>query len=194
MESHLIAEGQGDSASVPRAIGPVRTRCRLVNAVHSDALVASATDWKQILRLYDQLLSMAPSPVVALNRAVALAEVEGPVAALRLVDQLDARELDAYHLFHAIRADLLRRVGRKEEASVAYAAAIARTENARERWFLKRQRDALGSSGQTQGREAAGDRTRSCGGQDLFNVAGLADTADRRAGAVLPSPRRPRSA
>ncbi len=110
-----------------------------INAVHSDAPVASATDWRQILRLYDQLLSMAPGPVVALNRAVALAEVEGPDAALALLDGLD---LDGYHLFHAIRADLLRRVGRNDEASLAYAAAIARTDNARERAFLERRRQA----------------------------------------------------
>jgi RNA polymerase sigma-70 factor (ECF subfamily) len=90
--------------------------------------------------LYDQLLSVAPSPVVALNRTVAVAEVEGPGAALALVDGL---ELDQYHLFHAIRADLLRRLGRNAEASAAYDAAIARSENAAERTFLQRKRDAL---------------------------------------------------
>ena len=101
-----------------------------INAVHSDAPTAAATDWRQILQLYDQLLALAPSPVVALNRAVAVAEVEGPDAALALVDGLD---LDGYHLFHAIRADLLRRLGRNAEAALAYEAAIARTENAAER-------------------------------------------------------------
>ena len=80
-----------------------------INAVHSDAPTAADTDWRQILQLYDQLLALAPSPVVALNRAVAVAEVDGPDAALALVDGLD---LDGYHLFHAIRADLLRRLGR----------------------------------------------------------------------------------
>ena len=111
-----------------------------INAVHSDAPTAAATDWRQILQLYDQLLALAPSPVVALNRAVAVAEVEGPDAALALVDGLD---LDGYHLFHAIRADLLRRLGRNAEAASAYDAAIARTENAAERDFLRRSREAL---------------------------------------------------
>ena len=92
------------------------------------------------MQLYDQLLSLAPSPVVALNRAVAVAEVEGPEAALALVDGLD---LDGYHLFHAIRADLLRRLGRSAEAALAYEAAIARTDNAAERDFLERRLEAL---------------------------------------------------
>src|SRR4029078_2211978 len=87
-----------------------------VNAVHSDAGSAASTDWPQILRLYDQLLALAPGPVVALNRTVAVAEVEGAHAALRIVDGLD---LDGYYLFHAIRADLLRRLGREAEADVA---------------------------------------------------------------------------
>jgi RNA polymerase sigma-70 factor (ECF subfamily) len=137
----LIFEGQ---ALVRQCLarnkpGPYQIQAA-INAVHSDASVASATDWRQIVQLYDQLLSIAPSPVVALNRAVAVAEVEGPDAALALLDGLD---LDRYHLFHAIRADLLRRVGRKDEAAVAYEAAIARTDNARERDFLQRSRQAL---------------------------------------------------
>src|SRR6185295_7237580 len=87
-----------------------------IQAVHADARDAQETDWRQILRLYDQLLAIAPSPVAALNRAVAVAEVEGPAAALALVDALD---LGGYHLFHAIRADLLRRSGRIDEAARA---------------------------------------------------------------------------
>jgi RNA polymerase sigma-70 factor (ECF subfamily) len=137
----LISEGQ---AIVRRCLarnqpGPYQIQAA-INAVHSDAPVASATDWRQILPLYDQLLSIAPGPVVALNRAVAVAEVEGADAALALLDGLD---LDDYYLFHAIRADLLRRVARKDEAALAYAAAIARTENTRERDFLERSRQAL---------------------------------------------------
>ena len=137
----LIAEGQ---AIVRRCLrrnqpGPYQIQAA-INAVHSDAPAAAATDWSQILQLYDQLLSLAPSPVVALHRAVAVAEVSGPDAALALVDGLD---LDGYHLFHAIRADLLRRLGRKAEAALAYEAAIARTENAAEREFLRRSRQAL---------------------------------------------------
>jgi RNA polymerase sigma-70 factor, ECF subfamily len=92
------------------------------------------------VRLYDQLLALAPSPIVELNRAVALAEVEGPPEALGIVDSLP---LGDYYLFHAIRADLLSRLGRAAEAVEAYGAAIERTDNAAEREFLRRNRDAL---------------------------------------------------
>jgi RNA polymerase sigma-70 factor (ECF subfamily) len=137
----LIAEGQ---AIVRRCLdrnlpGPYQIQAA-INAVHSDAADASSTDWWQILQLYNQLVSIDPSPVVALNRAVAVAEVEGPDAALTLVDGL---ELDRYHLFHAIRADLLRRVGRNAEAAQAYERAIVRAENAPEREFLRRRQQAL---------------------------------------------------
>jgi RNA polymerase sigma-70 factor (ECF subfamily) len=111
-----------------------------INAVHSDARRAEDTDWAQILALYDQLLTVAPGPVVALNRAVALAEIEGPAPALALVEALD---LDRYHLFHAVRADLLRRLGRDADAAAAYMAALARCDNARERQFLQRQYDTI---------------------------------------------------
>ncbi len=112
-----------------------------INAVHSDAPTAADTDWAQILALYDQLLSLAPTPIVALNRVVAVAELHGPAAALPLVDELD---LDGYHLFHVIRADLLSRLGRRAEASLAYDAAIARTANEAERASLRRRRAADG--------------------------------------------------
>ena len=140
----LIAEGQAIVAQCLRRNqpGPYQIQAA-INAVHSDAATAAGTDWWQILQLYNQLLSLAPSPIVALNRAVAVAEVEGPDAALNLVDGLD---LASYHLFHAIRADLLRRLGRNGEAAVAYEAAIARTENAAERDFLQRSRQALTSA------------------------------------------------
>lgn len=111
-----------------------------INAVHSDAPSAAATDWGQILRLYDQLLALSPGPVVALHRAVAVAEVEGPAAALVCVDGLG---LDRYHLFHAVRADLLRRLGRAAEAAEAYERALDRTENTAERRFLRHRRDGL---------------------------------------------------
>jgi RNA polymerase sigma-70 factor (ECF subfamily) len=104
-----------------------------INAVHSDAPTAAVTDWGQILQLYDQLLVVAPGPVVALNRAVAVAEVQGPAAALTLVEGLD---LDRYYLYHAIRADLLRRLGRPGEAAQAYSEALALTANAAERAYL----------------------------------------------------------
>jgi RNA polymerase sigma-70 factor (ECF subfamily) len=137
----LIAEGQ---AIVRRCLrrdqpGPYQIQAA-INAVHSDAPAAAATDWQQILQLYDQLLALTPSPVVALHRAVAVAEVEGPDAALALVDGLD---LGGYHLFHAIRGHLLRRLGRTAEAATAYEAAIARTDNAAERDFLRLSRAAL---------------------------------------------------
>jgi RNA polymerase sigma-70 factor (ECF subfamily) len=105
--------------------------------VHADAAVADVTDWRQILQLYDQLLAVAPGPVVALNRAVAVAEVAGPEAALTLVEGL-APALDGYYLMHAIRADMLRRLGRYADAALAYDAAIARTANNAERNLLER--------------------------------------------------------
>jgi RNA polymerase sigma-70 factor (ECF subfamily) len=107
-----------------------------VNAVHSDAPSAAHTDWRQILELYDQLMIVAPSPVVALNRAVAVAEMGGADRALQLVDAID---LPQYYLLHAVRADLLRRLGRTAEAASAYQTALEKCENARERDFLKRQ-------------------------------------------------------
>jgi RNA polymerase sigma-70 factor (ECF subfamily) len=115
-----------------------------INAVHSDADVAAATDWRQIVALYDQLLTLTPGPVVALNRAVAVAEVEGPKAALDLVDDPGLRTaLADQHLFHAVRADLLARLGRTGEATAAYDAAIGRAANTAERDFLVRSRTAL---------------------------------------------------
>ncbi|MFJ8893323.1 RNA polymerase sigma factor [Leifsonia sp. NPDC102414] len=113
-----------------------------IQAVHDDATIAAETDWPQIVTIYDQLLSVHPSPVVALNRAVAVAEVDGPSAALAETDRLlDA--LGAFHLLHAIRADLLRRLGRSAEAAAEYEAALALTDNAAERAFLTRSRAAL---------------------------------------------------
>ena len=112
-----------------------------INAVHSDAPTAADTDWRQILQLYDQLLAVAPTPVVALNRAVAVAEVDGPAAGLAAVDALD---LDGYHLFHATRADLLVRLGRPDEAAPAYDAALALATNAAERRYLEQRRRSLG--------------------------------------------------
>jgi RNA polymerase sigma-70 factor (ECF subfamily) len=111
-----------------------------VNAVHTDAATAADTDWSQVLALYDQLYAVSPTPVVALNRAVALAEVSGPASALVVVDTL---ELDGYHPYHATRADLLRRLGRHPEAVAAYDRAIAQAANPAERAFLSGRRDAL---------------------------------------------------
>jgi RNA polymerase sigma-70 factor, ECF subfamily len=137
----LVDEGQAMVRECLRRNrpGPFQIQAA-INAVHSDARSATATDWRQILRLYDQLLAASPTPVVALNRAVALAEVEGAASALAAIDGLD---LDDYYMFHAIRADLLSRVGQNVEASQAYATAAALTSNRAEQTFLERARSAL---------------------------------------------------
>ena len=139
----LIGEGHAIVRSCLRRNepGPYQLQAA-IQAVHAAAATAEATDWWQILQLYNQLQAMSPSPVVALNRAIALAEVEGPDAALTLVDSLD---LGGYHLYQAIRADLLRRLGRKNEAAVAYESAISSTDNEVERAHLRRRLAALGS-------------------------------------------------
>jgi RNA polymerase sigma-70 factor (ECF subfamily) len=93
-----------------------------ISAVHSDAPSTAATDWAQIVALYDQLMALTPTPVVALNRAVALAELHGPAAALEVVDALDLRR---YHLYHSVRGNLLRRLDRPADAAAAYETALA---------------------------------------------------------------------
>ena len=114
-----------------------------INAVHTDAPSVSDTDWSQIVALYDRLSSLDPSPIVALNRAVAVAELDGPEAALALVERLP---LSGYHAWHATRADLLRRLGRNAEAEQAYEAAMEATQNRAERAYLSRMRDRVGST------------------------------------------------
>jgi RNA polymerase sigma-70 factor, ECF subfamily len=140
----LIAEGQ---ALVRRCLainrpGPYQLQAA-VNAVHADAARAEDTDWGQILALYDRHLAMAPSPIVALHRAVAVGEVEGPAAALAIVNGL---ALESHHMYHAIRADLLRRLGRDADAAAAYDAAITRSGNAAERAFLEGRRGELSTA------------------------------------------------
>ena len=130
-DAALVAEGQD---LVRRCLrrgrpGPYQIQAA-INAVHS----GPPTDWRQVRALYDQLLTISPSPVVALNRAVAVAETDGPGPALTLVDALD---LDGYHVFHAVRADLLRRLGRTEEADAAYGRAADLAGNAAERAYLR---------------------------------------------------------
>jgi RNA polymerase sigma-70 factor, ECF subfamily len=140
-DTQLIAEGHALVARCIRRNQPgVYQLQAAVNAVHTDARTAADTDWTQIMQLYDQLLALAPTPVVALNRAVAVAEVRGPAAALADVDSLD---LGGYHLFHATRADLLRRLGRRPEASAAYHRALELVENGAERRFLEQRRQSL---------------------------------------------------
>jgi RNA polymerase sigma-70 factor (ECF subfamily) len=134
-DRELIAAGQAIVRACLRRNrpGPYQLQAA-INAVHSDAATAADTDWRQILQLYDHLLTLEPTPVVALNRAVAVAEVRGPAAALDLIDDLD---LGSYYLFHAIRADLLASLGRPAEARAAYRAALNLTSNEAEQNFLR---------------------------------------------------------
>ncbi|TDO46099.1 RNA polymerase sigma-70 factor (ECF subfamily) [Kribbella sp. VKM Ac-2571] len=113
-----------------------------INAVHTSARDAADTDWSQVVALYDQLVRVDRSPIVALNRAIAVAEVDGPEVALATIDRLGDK-LAGYHAYHAARADLLRRVGRSQESRAAYDAAIELAENTAEVAYLSRRRDQL---------------------------------------------------
>jgi RNA polymerase sigma-70 factor (ECF subfamily) len=131
----LIEEGQAIVRRCLRRNQPGAYQLQAaINAVHADAATVEQTDWPQIVALYDQLLAVAPTPVVALNRAVAIGEVQGPAAALALVEELD---LDGYYPFHATRADLLWRLGRHSEAAAAYQRAAAMAPTGAERDFLR---------------------------------------------------------
>jgi RNA polymerase sigma-70 factor (ECF subfamily) len=139
-DARLIAEGQ---ALVERALGTGRIgECAVqaaIAAVHASAPSAGATDWRQIAALYDALLALNPSPVVELNRAVAVAMRDGPAVGLALIDPiLERGDLGDYHLAHAARADLLRRLGRRDESRHAYERALALAQQAPERRFLQR--------------------------------------------------------
>ena len=114
-----------------------------INAVHTSAREMEDTDWWQVVALYDQLVRLDPSPIVALNRAIAVAELDGPEVALVQVDRLEDR-LAGYHAYHATRADLLRRLGRSQESRVAYDKAIELAGNTAETAYLTRRRDQLG--------------------------------------------------
>ena len=146
-DADLLAEGhalvRARLAAVARGDGPPGRFQLLaaINAVHTSVRDVRNTDWSQVVALYDRLVRVDPSPVVALNRAVALAELDGPEVALAVVDRLP---LDGYHAFHATRADLLRRLGRSSEARAAYEAAIAASRNRAETAALARRRDQLG--------------------------------------------------
>ena len=144
----LIAEGRALVDERIRAVAaggeqPGRYQLQAaISAVHTDALSARDTDWSTIVALYGRLVVLDPSPIVRLNRAVAVAEVDGAEVALAEVDRL-AEVLDGYHAFHATRADLLRRLGRSDESRTAYDRAIALAGNAAERAYLTRRRDQL---------------------------------------------------
>jgi RNA polymerase sigma-70 factor, ECF subfamily len=145
-DRQLLSEGHAlvrSRLEVVAAGGPQPGRYQIlaaINAVHTSAKDVHATDWSQVVALYDQLVRLDPSPIVALNRAIAIAELDGPEVALAAVDRLD---LDGYHAFHAARADLLRRAGRGEESRMAYDRAIALADNPAEIAYLARRRDEL---------------------------------------------------
>ena len=137
----LIVEGQSLVRECLAVNRPGRYQLlAAINAVHTDTPTASDTDWSQVVALYDQLVRLDPSPIIALNRAVAVAELDGPGVALAVVDRLP---LTGYHAWHAARADLLRRLGRTAEAKESYDAAIAATLNRAERAYLTRKRGEL---------------------------------------------------
>jgi RNA polymerase sigma-70 factor, ECF subfamily len=142
----MIGEGIAmlDRAMTLDAPGPYQVQAAIA-ALHAEAARPEDTDWPQIASLYASLVAMAPSPVISLNRAVAIAMADGPQAGLALVDDL-AADLDAYHLFHSARADLLRRLDRPDEAAVAYRRAVTLATNERERAFLERRLQHLPSA------------------------------------------------
>jgi RNA polymerase sigma-70 factor (ECF subfamily) len=142
-DRELIEEGQAIVRQCLRRNLPGQYQIQAaIAAVHSDAPTAATTDWRQIVALYDQLVLRVPSPVVAMNRAIAVAELDGPEAALGLLDGLGG-DLSEYHLFHAARADALERVGRHAEAIAAYDQALALTANGAERDLLVTRRTSL---------------------------------------------------
>ncbi len=146
-DAGLIAEGQALVRERLVAVSSGRARpgryqiLAAINAVHTSARDIRDTDWSQIVALYDQLAAIDPSPIVVLNRSVALAELDGPEVALAVVEGL---ELDQYHAYHATRADLLRRLGRSAAAHAAYGRAIELAGNTAEIAYLTRRRDQLG--------------------------------------------------
>jgi RNA polymerase sigma-70 factor (ECF subfamily) len=114
-----------------------------INAVHTSARQMRDTDWSQVVALYDQLVRLDPSPIIALNRAIAVGELDGPEVALTAVDRLEEK-LAGYHVYHATRADLLRRLGCSQESRAAYGKAIELAGNTAEIAYLTRRRDQLG--------------------------------------------------
>jgi RNA polymerase sigma-70 factor, ECF subfamily len=147
-DADLIAEGhrlvRERLAAAAAGVAPGRYQIlAAINAVHTSARDVRDTDWSQVVALYDQLVHLDPSPVVVLNRAIAVAELDGPEVALATVDRLDEALAD-YHAYHATRADLLRRLGRSEQARVAYDKAVALAGNTAETAYLTRRRDQLG--------------------------------------------------
>jgi RNA polymerase sigma-70 factor (ECF subfamily) len=147
-DAALIAEGHRlVRERLAARVAPGRYQLHAaINAVHTSARDIRDTDWSQVVALYDQLARLDPSPVVALNRAIAVAELDGPEVALAIVDRLEDK-LSGYHAYHAARADLLRRLGRGHESRAAYDEAIERAGNTAEAAFLARRRDQLAARG-----------------------------------------------
>src|SRR3954470_18993771 len=146
-DAALVAEGhrlvREPLAAAAAGVAPGRYQIlAAINAVHTSARDVRDTDWSQVVALYDQLVHVDPSPIVALNRAIAVAELDGPEVALAAVDHL-ATELAGYHAYHATRADLLRRLGRGKESRAAYDTAIDLAGNTAETAYLTRRRDQL---------------------------------------------------
>jgi RNA polymerase sigma-70 factor (ECF subfamily) len=144
-DAGLIAEGRAlvERALDTRRFGPYAVQAAIA-AVHAAAPTAADTDWRRVVSLYDALVAMTPSPVVELNRAVAVAMRDGPAAGLALIDAVLGRgDLDAYHLAHAARADLLRRLGRRDAARTAYERALALALQEPERRFLSKRLSQL---------------------------------------------------
>jgi RNA polymerase sigma-70 factor, ECF subfamily len=145
-DAELVAEGHRlvrERLAAAAGVAPGRYQIlAAINAVHTSARDMRDTDWSQVLALYDQLVRLDPSPIIALNRAIAVAELDGPEVALAAVDRLDHR-LAGYHAYHATRADLLRRLGRSQESRAAYDKAIDQAGNTAEIAYLTRRRDQL---------------------------------------------------
>ncbi len=147
-DAALIAEGHRlvrERLAVVATTGLAPGRYQIlaaINAVHTSARQMRDTDWSQVVALYDQLVRLDPSPIVALNRAVAIAEIDGPEVALTAVDRLEGK-LAGYHPYHVTRAELLRRLGRSQESRAAYNNAIELAANSAEIAYLTRRRDQL---------------------------------------------------
>ena len=147
-DAALIAEGhrlvRERLAASAAGVAPGRYQIlAAINAVHTSAHDVRDTDWSQVVALYDQLVRLDPSPIIALNRAIAVAELDGPEVALAAVDRL-ADKLAGYHAYHAARADLLRRLGCSQQSRAAYDQAIELAGNTAETAYLTRRRDQLG--------------------------------------------------
>ena len=144
-DAALIAEGHRlVRERLAAGVAPGRYQIlAAISAVHTSARDVRATDWSQVVALYDQLVHLDPSPIIALNRAIAVAELDGPEVALAAIDRLE-HKLAGYHAYHATRADLLRRLGHSQKSRAAYDKAIEMAGNTAEIAYLTRRRDQLG--------------------------------------------------